>query len=222
MALHAYSDRPCRGGRGEREASQRRGDQHRHAAGAGDQPEAGHHQDERGAGGKHPEGDVQHVACHHLLGAQRRRDGALVGAVRRRRASDLPGRLKERGLHRRGGQQARREEGGVGDPGHLGGRVLVNQVSQACTHADQEQQRVAYAHDDRGAPGAAVAHEPVREDVNHRVRLSVGQRAAGQLEEHVLQRGPPHQRGQRDQAHAVHGGQRAFAVVGIDQHPVRQ
>ena len=40
------------------------------AAAARDQPEGGHHEDERGARGEHPEGDVQQVAGHHLFRAR--------------------------------------------------------------------------------------------------------------------------------------------------------
>ena len=52
------------------------------------------------------------------------------------------------------------------------------------------------------------------------VAISVDQRAAREFQEHVLQRGPSHERGDRLEAHRVHLAERRLAVVGIQQDAV--
>src|SRR4051812_45272864 len=54
------------------------------------------------------------------------------------------------------------------------------------------------------------------------VVMSVHQRPAGEVEEHVLQGGAAHQSAGRRQAAAVHLGQGRVAVVDVDEHPVGQ
>jgi hypothetical protein len=52
--------------------------------------------------------------------------------------------------------------------------------------------------------------------------MSIDERAAGQLQEDVLKRGSPHERGDRRERHLVHGGERCLAVIGVDDDAVRQ
>src|SRR5690606_10729963 len=88
--------------------------------------------------------------------------------------------------------------------------------SQYSTKYHQPQRR------DRAASTSGAGTRPEDASLRRSWAVSLNEGPPGQVEEHVLQRGPPHQGGDRRQATGGNLLQRRLTVVGIDQDAVRQ
>ena len=158
--------------------------------------------------------------------------------------------LERRALHHRRHQQRRaRGTGGTARPAASAGSGLVDVRPEADAHRDQEQHRLGEVAEDRAAPGPPVEQPHVLvggqraadagpgagrrcrgagRSARARCRRPAGsarsldEAPAGEPQEHVLERAPPDEDGLGTKAALMGGDRGRLAVVGVDEHAVRQ